>query len=574
MPPRRNCLLDRQGKYSVLFVLLMSGIAFYSISKSYGFYFPADEFGYWFYAAGLAGYDWSDIASLGSYYSYGYSVILFPVFVLFQNGVTAYRAALFVNFALLTACFFILQKLEKDISPFCAAVAVFYPAWLFYAGTTFAEILLVVLYAAVCLLFVRYIRTDKRQFLTLALFAMLYMYFVHMRAVGVLLSGVFTLFIYDLQNGRKRVKYMLALTVCMAVVFVMGILVKKYWTDRVYGGAADGLKNVNDYAGQVGKIAYIFTKDGLKNLVISVSGKLLYLGLASFGTAYFGIGYTVRRAVRVKSGRTNYFYLFVVLSTLAAVMISAIYTVYPGRVDALAYGRYHEYVMPVLIVTGIRALTLNKEKMSAKRAVCGILAILASEAVMTWLVTVSLHENGQTAFFGNTICGISWLYNPGKFEPVLFYPKAYLAGAALTVLSCMGIWRTGRQKGREIFLMLLVAVQIAIGIRLSALYIDDSRLGCMRDTLVVQKIQELNPEDSREIYYSTGGEDFGNIGILQFMMRDTEIHIVKEEFDLDDQRETDLLLTDYRSRQGQALEEAYSSHLTYGHFALYYNELE
>lgn len=565
-----------QRRYDILFVLLMSCIVCHGISKSYGFYFPADEFGYWSYAAGLAGYDWSDIASLGSYYSYGYSLILLPVFLIFKDGVIAYRAAMVVNIALLAVCFFIRQKMGRT---FYAAAVVFYPTWLFYAGTTFAEILLVTLYLTTCMLLLKYLQTDNKRYMALMLAAMFYMYLVHLRAIGVLVSGTAVLLLYNIRkysirkyimrNGGRKVRSVLvpaaAAAVILAVGLLMGLFIKNYWTGMVYGDTADTLKNANDYAGQFEKIAYIFSIEGLKNLIISVSGKILYLGLASYGIAYFGIIYAVRR-VREK----KYFPLFVLLTTVEALMICAIYTIRPGRVDTLTYGRYHEYVMPVLLMMGIKEL--GSKAVSAKRTMCRIAVMLELEAVMTWLVTASLNENGQTSFFGNTICGISWLYNPQDFEPVSYYWKVYLTGAVLTVAVCMGIWWTGRRRGREILLMLLVTMQIVIGIRLSSMCIDDSRLGCFRDTLLREVIYELNPEGSREVYYSTEGNAFGNIGILQFMMRDTPIHIVKTDYDLDSQNEEDLLLIDFRSDQGEALAEKYDSHLTSGHFALYYNE--
>ena len=550
-----------QRRYDILFTLLMFCIACHDISKSYGFYFPADEFGYWSYAARLAGYDWSDIASLSSYYSYGYSLILLPVFLLVKDAVAAYRTALFVNFALLTVCFFLLQKIGKT---FYAAVAAFYPTWLFYAGTTFAEILIVTLYLLTCALLLKYLQTEQKRYLALLCAVMCYLYFVHMRTVGVLVSGIAVLVIHSIRGGGKKVKYMLALAVGMAFEFAAGILVKKYWTSLVYTDAGSSLLDTNDYAGQIDKIAFIFTKEGFMNLITSLSGKLLYLGLAGFGTAYMGIVYAVRG---VRKGK--YFPLFVLISALAAVLICAIYTIHPGRVDALTYGRYHEYVMPVLMMMGIKELRTSG--MTARKAVCGIAVILVLEAAMTGLVTFSLRQNGQTSFFGNTVCGISWLYDAEKFEPVSFYWRVYFVHAVLTFMTGMGVWWTGRQRGREVFLMVLVAVQVAIGIRLSTMYIDASRLGCYRDTLIVQKIQELNPEGDRAVYYSTDGLDFGNVGILQFMMRDTAIQIVKTSYELDAQNESDLLLIDYRSGQAQALEERYSSHLTNGHFTLYYN---
>ena len=120
--------------------------------------------------------------------------------------------------------------------------------------------------------------------------------------------------------------------------------------------------------------------------------------------------------------------------------------------------------------------------------------------------------------------------------------------------------------------MFLVAAQIMIGIHLSTMYVDASRIGCFRDTLVMQEIEDLNAMDDRKVYYSTGGVDFGNIGILQFMMRDTKIHIIKKDFDLDSQNERDLLLIDFRSDQAGELGEKYDSHLTSGHFTLFYNK--
>ena len=226
--------------------------------------------------------------------------------------------------------------------------------------------------------------------------------------------------------------------------------------------------------------------------------------------------------------------------------------------------------MPVLLLMGIREL--RGRKVSAGKTVCTIAVMLVLEAVMTGLVTLSLKENGQTAFFGNTICGISWLYNPEDFEPVAYYWKTYLTSAAMTVMICMGIWWIGMQKGRELLLMVLVTVQVVISIHLSSIYIDASRLGCFRDTMLRDVLYELNSDGGREVYYSTEGEAFGNIGILQFMMRDTPIHIVKKDYDLGSQKEEDLLLIDFRSDQGQELEEKYNMHLTSGHFTLYYNE--
>ena len=140
--------------YAIAFLLMLCCFFGYSTGRIYGFTILPDEFGYWSYAAAAAGYDWSGIVSLNSYYSYGYSVILLPVFLLFQDGLMAYRAAVTVNFVMLAGIGLMLQYLagrlfsDKDrrlLSAFAAAAALF-PTLLLYARTTMAETLLAFLY--------------------------------------------------------------------------------------------------------------------------------------------------------------------------------------------------------------------------------------------------------------------------------------------------------------------------------------------------------------------------------------------------------------------------------------------
>lgn len=56
-----------------------------------------DEFGYWGNAAYLAGLDWSGVISEIPYYSYGYSLLLVPLFFIFDNPIHMYKAAIILN---------------------------------------------------------------------------------------------------------------------------------------------------------------------------------------------------------------------------------------------------------------------------------------------------------------------------------------------------------------------------------------------------------------------------------------------------------------------------------------------
>ncbi len=138
------------GKNTFFILLIIICIFQYAIQKICSFTLVPDEFGYWASAAKAVGYDWSEVASMGSYYSFGYSLILVPVLFVFRGGVMAYRAAVFINALLMCAGVFALKGITDRL--FCntdpvraslySGIAVLYPVWIFYMQMTMTEALL------------------------------------------------------------------------------------------------------------------------------------------------------------------------------------------------------------------------------------------------------------------------------------------------------------------------------------------------------------------------------------------------------------------------------------------------
>lgn len=568
-----------QNQYSILIMLLVLCFGIFNITKSYGFLVFPDEFGYWTYAAMLAGYDWSDIVSLGSYYSYGYSLILFPIFILCKDAVIAYRVAIAVNFILLVCCFFIwkrlfsrlLGRMKDSMVVFWTAIAVFYPSWLFYARTTLAEIAIVTLYAAICMLLYDYLEHNRVSTLIMLVLALVYIHFVHMRTVAILIACAMTLAVYYLVK-KKRLKQCLWVVLLLVGVFVIGYCLKEWITGTIY--ATSEKVNTNDYAGQMGKFTYMFTKEGFINLVISIAGKVLYLGIASFGLAYWGIWYAMKQILQAikawKKGReiatAQWFYLFVVLATIGATLVNAIYTIGPGRVDALTYGRYHEYVIPVLMILGIM------EIWGGMKLVHGVIVTLLLKIGMTALVTWSLYTYGQTNMHGYMMVGMSYMHDIENFEPIPFYWQALGFAAVLTTLVTFVIRKISKHSHMEIFFALILVMELVLAVRAGNLYLDDSAKGAYRDTKIVEKIEQLNEDEDREIYYLHDG-DYALISIVQFMLRDEDIRIVQENsMWYEELEKEDLLLVDYRSPLTEELQEQYEFFMENGHFILYYND--
>ena len=167
---RRKCFFFQ---YLLLFAVLIFCVYQYSIHKIFGFSLYPDEFGYWASAARWVGYDWSEVASIGSYYSFGYSMILTPILKLCRDGVLAYRVAVTVNMLMQCICIGLLWGVFRRLHcatavcgkeahvVFAVGVAVFYPVWGFYTQMTMAEALLVFLYALICYQFALFIEKPK-----------------------------------------------------------------------------------------------------------------------------------------------------------------------------------------------------------------------------------------------------------------------------------------------------------------------------------------------------------------------------------------------------------------------------
>lgn len=570
--------------YTIAFLLVLCCFLGYSIGKIYGLAFLPDEFGYWSYAAAAAGYDWSGIASLSSYYSYGYSVILFPIFLLFQDGLMAYRAAVVVNFVMLAGIGMMLQYLarqifsdedQKCLSVF-ATVAALYPTLLLYARTTMAETLLVFLYILAVVLLYQYLESRSMSWLFLLTVVLVYIHFVHMRTVSLLVAGVVSVvldrfcFTGDREGIRQRNHLWYVLVVVVAVVlFVLGMAARDGIIDHVYEGDSQTFQ-INDYRGQIGKLQYIMTWEGFGNLIVSIAGKVLYLGTATFGIAFWGLWHAWKNAIHGQERKKRVFWCFILLSVTGALMINAVYTVYPGRVDALAYGRYHEYVFPVLILAGLY------EMWHARRLWRGVFWCAGLELCMLVPVLCSLWKYHQTGLHACMVFGMSYLYDVEKTEPVMFYLESYGFGILLTLIVTALLVIGRKEKKRLPIVFLIAAMEVILAMRASAVVIDTGSIGAYRDSVVADKIEELvQVQMPRKVLFLNSGGDSA-IGRIQFLLRDIPIIVLDRQRDVDDYSEDemglwDLVLTDYRDDHREELSRRYAYALSSGHFILYYN---
>ena len=614
---KQRCIRYKEFLFVAAGLLCFYGI---SIGSIYGFSIFPDEFAYWAYAAAMGGYDWSEITSLGSYYSYGYSIILFPIFVLCRNAVTAYRLAVGVNFLFLFLAYVCLVKAMGKLTvckgvptALTAGLVIFFPGNLFYARMTMTEALLVCLYVAAGTALLIYLENDRLPALVMCMLAFLFLYIVHMRTIGILTAGILVLLLHIL-TGQGKKKHIAVIVVMTGLLFLAGDLIKEEILFRMYGGIHTELAAGNDYGGQVDKIRYLFTPEGFYDFLVSILGKVLYLGLATYGLFYWGIyvlagqAWKMLRSIRKHRAPDigQQFAVFVLLSAAAQILVATIYLLTLGEIDDYTYGRYSELIIPFVMASGLAALW----KTPLKRAVSvtGILALV--QLVVTFLVVRQIENTGADIFYGYFMVGISYLYREGlycgktgagglssggNFDAGSFYLGAYLAGELLTaVMTAVILWkrkkifpRSTAHGKREYALIAFCALEILLAARMGQVYLEPFQKAAFRDSRLADKITALQKEEirsengdglvvenDRNVIYMDGNMR-PYVGMLQFMARDTEIRVMERRAFVSDYRGEitgeDILIFAFDDILWQEWADQYTHADVYGHFAILYN---
>ncbi len=555
----------------------------FGIGSTYGFSIFPDEFAYWSYAARLAGYDWSDVTALAPYYSYGYSLILIPIFVFCKDAVTAYRIAVSINFLFLFLAMVALAGTMKRMMPdkkmpivLFSALTVLLPCNLFYTQMTLTEVFLVALYIAAGSVLYHYLENNRLSTLLLLMLVLIYLYTVHMRTVGVLLAAMIVVTIHIFLRGDKRWHILAALGAALAL-FAAADFLKQQAFVYVYGGINQELVAANDYSGQMEKIRSVLSLEGFYDLLISLAGKVLYLGLATWGLFYWGIYGMVRQAFallrnikkHVSAKPQQLFAVFVLLTVAAQIVIGTIYLLTLGEIGDYTYGRYSEMVIPFVMVWGFAVLW--KERARFVWAATGGLALL--QGLTTFLVVRQIIVTGADNFQGYFLVGISYLYNEADFRVDSFYAAAYLFCELLTVLvTAMALFCRSRKK-RQYLLTVFAVVELVLAMRADIIYLEPFKKAAFRDSRMVDKMQTMQEEGRRIIYMDQVFPPY--VGILQFMGRDLDIQVMEHreavadyEGDITDE---DILIFAFDDAFLEEWEDKYAQKDVYGHFALLYD---
>lgn len=402
MSRKRSDIRDffEENRYEVcviLCVLIVTVVCLWNVGEHDRVRRVYDEIGYWGIAARLSGYNWEDIMNSISYYSFGYSILLVPLFWLFRMGVSisfCYKIAIVLNVIMLDLSIFLAAyvaekwapKINKYYRLLCVLVITLYNNNIMQTNTAWPETCIYFLYWCILALSIRVFEYKRFRDVAGLIGLSAYLFVVHMRTVAVPIAVGIILGIFFYNDGRTKkarargVKIQKKQVIIIAAIIagiIIVLLLKGFVQNSIYGmqGGEEASLRSNTFASALPQLKYFFSLDGWKDVILSFLGKIYYQGIASFLLVYYGFGLLVKRIIiSVKEAKeygedkilkpVDYWGILIILITFGSIMVSTLFTLNPlysgeptwNRADRVIYGRYTEFLLSAFLLFGLLAL--------------------------------------------------------------------------------------------------------------------------------------------------------------------------------------------------------------------------
>lgn len=539
--------------FGIIIILILS---LYNIAHLNMLVVIPDEFGYWANAALMAGKDWSGTTPISPYYSFGYSLILAPLFWLFSSTSMMYKAAIVMNtvfyiFAYLLSfqCFsrIFKDKSKKSIALLCSIVAL-YGANLFNVNIAWVEPFIYMLFWLSVYLLVLINENAKNSKVILFAFVLVYMYTVHQRALGVVVCGIFIMFILALIKKisiRQFGLFMLIVVLCfIAQIMIKNHIVSILWNRPI----STYIGNVNDYGGQLSKVIDIMTSPvSFLKFIRGILSRYLYLIISSASIIIFGIIYVVKKFIAYIQTKKEFpiieVYCFFCL--LFSIAISSIYFYQSQRIDTIIYGRYSEFVMVPMLIFGLYYL-LN-QSFSFKQA------FMNGAYILCVSILIYQYMSKSSSFLQVGTVNAAMFYNTNTYS---FHIIVYICFGIIFCSLFYFLWT------RKPFIFRMTSICMLIAFWMFSSYgVMEENIKINQDyasnmTQISEKISNI--DNSKQIYFlcDTNPENSiknNLVEILQYLLPYKNIQIIQkdelnnleEEYYLVTPLSNDFDLTDY-----------------------------
>lgn len=494
-----------------------------------------DVFGYWGVAATLAGKDWSPLLSTVEYYAGGYSILLVPLFWLGFTAKQMFQMALGINVALLLGAFFLgiscLRQLFPSLSNntyvLVSFVATIYTSNLIQAQETWSESFLYFLFWLIFWSLLKLIKNKTTIFAVLLAFVTGYIYWVHMRSIGVVIAVALTMLLCVLSKNLPR-RCLVAFFIVLIVMIIGQNIMKNWELSSVFAGSE--IATMNTYSGQTERLASIVSSlDSLENFFRSALGKIFYfmtstlfLGVIAvnvFAVDSYNAVKKIFKEHRIKISTRQIPSIFLLLAFLACYGINclSITSGYGGMVLTV-YSRYMEYCFGPLIAIGLVFL-LNGFVTRKHIIVYSIIAFLLAWVTNDSLIKVKL--TGTADFYWPMAPAWQKIYETINCLPIFCFALCLLCIFIFEIMTFLVGYGIAHKENHVAFfkhrIQIYKAVNVAVIVLISGIYLWSST--CRTDFMEFQS--------------SVGEENAGAVELFEENGTPSTIYLILTEDDIE-----------------------------------------
>ncbi|MDE6053717.1 MAG: hypothetical protein K2G55_08150, partial [Lachnospiraceae bacterium] len=238
--------------------------------------------------------------------------------------------------------------------------------------------------------------------------------------------------------------------------------------------------------------------------------------------------------------------------------------------DSVTFGRYHDFVMPVLIVVGINEMVCCRRGKKYHLIIMGLFLLMFTMIVLYYVTGLKL--NAAKGYF---MVGMSF-FEPKEFSAVKFYLISCLIG--ILCMCCFALlFLIYTKSGSRQILFFCTALQLLLALRLGNNYIYPFNRLAYQDIKLAQRIERIinSGENAHHITYIDYNA-ISAIGLMQFALRDQAFQVVSEDMCIWNETigERSIILLGADDPVWDQLQKKYNNEVISGHFILLYNDEE
>ncbi len=424
-------------------IVILFGLCLRNIRISNGPYVFNDELGYLGNAAALAGKDWHYAMQRSLWYSYGWSIIISPLFLLFSNMEIIYRAIIIMN-ALMVVGVFLLQRnlltnifknIGKTFATLFSACSCCYVSVLYNTSISWPETFLLFMYTVMTYFFYYMLKNPKPYKSAIWAFLLVYFYVIHNRMICVVLVGI-AVYMICLICRKVNIRGFILFIGTLGISFFLFDLLKRYIVSLNWRG---GLPHGNDMYTGLEVLKNLFMSQGITNFFGLLCSESIYVIVSSFGLVPLGIHALVSKSL---ASIKNKDYKFAILSAWLAFAFFGMFAlncinfsygnISSKRVDHLFYGRYFEPLYIFLIAIGLYYLKFEQKPSRI------LLTVFISVTAIASIFAFNLSGMLKTNIF-NVSCssGIYIFYEKFSDAQYFIFPAIMIAFVTLNLLDIL-----------------------------------------------------------------------------------------------------------------------------------------